>query len=250
MYKGTVSISPFMCELGSSQRGSVYFQLLRLSSERVLYAFSMYRSSSSTPGCFREQPFYPASACYLHGSIFFVLLTSPKLTKQLLLTICYIKRLLLSTNIKKFDAFAISTERSRTMKKRTNTAFWVEKEKRWCIAVQKNGTRKRFYSSTPGRTGQREANAKADAWLDDSIRDGKKEGQRPLFRVGGRAEAHLWHILCYAMQALRGLLYILPTCGNIRIDELTEGDLQRQSTFRFGSDPRRRTSASRFQTSH
>ena len=55
------------------------------------------------------------------------------------------------------------------MKKRVNTAFWVEKEKRWCIAVQKNGTRKRFYSSTPGRTGQREANAKADAWLDDSI---------------------------------------------------------------------------------
>ena len=61
------------------------------------------------------------------------------------------------------------------MKKRTNTAFWVEKESRWCIAVQKNGTRKRFYSSTPGRTGQREANAKADAWLDDSIRDGRKK---------------------------------------------------------------------------
>lgn len=58
------------------------------------------------------------------------------------------------------------------MKKRVNTAFWVEKEKRWCIAVQKNGTRKRFYSSTPGRTGQREANAKADAWLDDSVRNG------------------------------------------------------------------------------
>ena len=47
-----------------------------------------------------------------------------------------------------------------TMKKRTNTAFWVEKESRWCIAVQKNGTRKRFYSSTPGRTGQREAKRK------------------------------------------------------------------------------------------
>ena len=61
------------------------------------------------------------------------------------------------------------------MKKRTNTAFWVEKESRWCSAVQKNGTRKRVYSSTPGRTGQREANAKADAWLDDSIRDGRKK---------------------------------------------------------------------------
>ena len=82
------------------------------------------------------------------------------------------------------------------MKKRTNTAFWVEKEKRWCIAVQKNGTRKRFYSSTPGRTGQREANAKADAWLDDSIRDGRKKVSHPLCRVGGRAEAHLRYILC------------------------------------------------------
>ncbi len=35
----------------------------------------------------------------------------------------------------------------------------------------------------------------------------EKEGQRPLFRVGGRAETHLRHILCYAMPALRGLLY-------------------------------------------
>lgn len=26
-----------------------------------------------------------------------------------------------------------------------------------------------FYSSTPGRTGQREANRKADAWLEDGI---------------------------------------------------------------------------------
>ena len=36
------------------------------------------------------------------------------------------------------------------MKKRTNTAFWVEKESRWCIAVQKNGTRKRFLQQHAG----------------------------------------------------------------------------------------------------
>lgn len=47
------------------------------------------------------------------------------------------------------------------MKKRTNTAFWIEKEKRWCIVVQKNGVRKRYYSSAPGRTGQREDLAEA-----------------------------------------------------------------------------------------
>ena len=51
------------------------------------------------------------------------------------------------------------------MSKRTNTAQWEEKYQRWRIAVQKDGVRKQFYSSTPGRTGQREANAKADRWL-------------------------------------------------------------------------------------
>lgn len=41
------------------------------------------------------------------------------------------------------------------MGKRTNTAQWEEKYQRWRIAVQKDGVRKQFYSSTPGRTGQR-----------------------------------------------------------------------------------------------
>ena len=55
------------------------------------------------------------------------------------------------------------------MSTRTNTATWDEKRKHWRISVQKDGVRKNFYSSTPGRTGQREANKKADAWLDGQI---------------------------------------------------------------------------------
>lgn len=55
------------------------------------------------------------------------------------------------------------------MGKRTNTAVWAESQKRWQIKVQKDGVRKTFTSYTKGRTGQREANAKADAWLDDGI---------------------------------------------------------------------------------
>lgn len=55
------------------------------------------------------------------------------------------------------------------MGKRTNTAVWMEKQGRWQIKVQKNGERKCFTSATPGRAGQREANRKADAWLDDGI---------------------------------------------------------------------------------
>ena len=53
------------------------------------------------------------------------------------------------------------------MGKRTNTATWNGKQ--WRIAVQKDGIRKYFYSSTQGRAGQREANAKADAWLDSGV---------------------------------------------------------------------------------
>ena len=118
------------------------------------------------------------------------------------------------------------------MKKRVNTAFWVEKEKRWCIAVQKNGTRKRFYSSTPGRTGQREANAKADAWLDDSIRDGRKK-VAALYSEWVE-ELKLTCGTSYVTQCDKyGEYYILPVCGNIRIDELNEGDLQKAIDMSF-----------------
>lgn len=55
------------------------------------------------------------------------------------------------------------------MGKRINTATWHEKHKRWQIKVQKDGERRAFYSGKPGRTGQRECNAKADAWLDDGL---------------------------------------------------------------------------------
>ena len=48
------------------------------------------------------------------------------------------------------------------MTTRTNSAKWMGT--RWQINVQKDGQRKSFYSSKPGRTGQREANAKAVSW--------------------------------------------------------------------------------------
>ena len=53
--------------------------------------------------------------------------------------------------------------------RRVNTARWIESKKMWRIDVQKDGVRKSFYCSTPGRNGQREANRKADAWLESDI---------------------------------------------------------------------------------
>ncbi|MFZ2537894.1 MAG: site-specific integrase [Oscillospiraceae bacterium] len=55
--------------------------------------------------------------------------------------------------------------------KRTTTAVWMDKHKRWQINVQKDCDRKSFYCSTPGRDGKRECHKKADEWLDDNITD-------------------------------------------------------------------------------
>ena len=109
------------------------------------------------------------------------------------------------------------------MSKRTNTARWTGKM--WRIDVQHDGKRKSFYSSKPGRTGQREANAKADAWLDDGI------------NPRGERVAALYPRWFATMQettstgncrniASRWKVWILPMIGNKRITSLTEQNVQ------------------------
>lgn len=118
------------------------------------------------------------------------------------------------------------------MKKRTNTAEWQECTNRWRIRVQKNGVMKSFYSSTPGRTGQREANAKADAWLDDSIRDGRKKVS--VLYAEWLEDLSLTSGTSYLEQCTKyGDYYLLPVIGNLRIEELTEGDLQKAIDMSF-----------------
>lgn len=118
------------------------------------------------------------------------------------------------------------------MKKRTTTAEWQECTNRWRIRVQKNGVSKSFYSSTPGRTGQREANAKADAWLDDSIRDGRKKVS--ALYAEWVEEKSLTCGTSYRDQCEKyGEYYILPVIGNLRIEELTDGDLQKAIDMSF-----------------
>jgi integrase len=111
------------------------------------------------------------------------------------------------------------------MGKRTSTAVWMEKQKRWQIKVQKDGVRRTFYSFAPGRTGQREANAKADAWLDDGI-------SNTGTKVSKLYAAWLEELACtvgtsYLNECTKyGEYYILPVCGNISIGDLNEGHLQ------------------------
>ena len=111
------------------------------------------------------------------------------------------------------------------MGKRTNTAVWEEKYSRWRVAVQKDGVRRQFYSSTPGRTGQREANRKADLWLDEGIdprgsrvEELYKDWYASLEKTTGAGN-------CRNVES-RWRTRILPAVGKKRITGLTEQDLQ------------------------
>ena len=50
--------------------------------------------------------------------------------------------------------------------KRRAEAIWIESKQYWQVKVQKNGVRKGFTSTTPGRRGKHEAENKADEWLE------------------------------------------------------------------------------------
>lgn len=108
---------------------------------------------------------------------------------------------------------------------RTNTAVWLPNQNRWQIKVQKDGVRRTFTSTKPGRTGQREANRKADAWLDEGISNTTKrcadvwaEYMISVKATGGSS---------YIGQVEKfGQNYILPVIGARRIGDLTTGMLQ------------------------
>ena len=109
--------------------------------------------------------------------------------------------------------------------KRTNSATWMEKYNRWQINVQKDGKRRTFTSSKPGRVGQREANAKADAWLDDGIDS------------AGQTVAALWDQYVESLKLTTsrahwskyvstGRTWVQPHIGAKRLDKLSVGALQ------------------------
>ena len=111
------------------------------------------------------------------------------------------------------------------MKKRTNTAVWVESARRWQLKVQKDGVRRTFTSSKPGRTGQRECNAKADAWLDDGIEEQSRR-VNDLFAawyasVKASTSEGNWRPL-----ESRWRVHILPVLGQKRLDKISEGQWQ------------------------
>lgn len=109
--------------------------------------------------------------------------------------------------------------------KRTNTAQWLPNQNRWQIKVQKDGVRRTFTSAKPGRTGQREANAKADAWLDEGITSTTKRCADVWaeYMISVKAAAGGSYI---DQVAKFGKNYILPIIGPRRMGDLSTGMLQ------------------------
>ena len=111
------------------------------------------------------------------------------------------------------------------MKSRTNTAKWNDNKKMWRIDVQKDGIRKSFYSSMPGRTGQREANAKADQWLESNVEVHKLKVS-DLYSDYIEEKKLTTSKSNWAFIESRANTWILPRIGNKKISALTENHLQ------------------------
>lgn len=112
------------------------------------------------------------------------------------------------------------------MGKRTNTAVWSDKYNRWQINVQKDGYRRSFYSSTPGRAGQREANAKADAWLDSGI-IGAASNVEKLFTEFAEANKLLSGSSAAAQIDYYKRVWIVPNIGRVKIANICDNDIQK-----------------------
>lgn len=110
------------------------------------------------------------------------------------------------------------------MTKRTNTAVWLEQYHRWQINVQKDGKRKTFSCSTPGRAGQRICNAKADAWLDDIVSGTKRVSFLwPKYMEDLKTRSGYSH---YNRYDSYWRLYINPAIGHMRVSALDDARLQ------------------------
>lgn len=109
--------------------------------------------------------------------------------------------------------------------KRTNTAKWIESAGRWQINVQKDGVRKTFTSAKPGRTGQREANKKADEWLENGLQTRKQTVDAAYAEFMARTQKISSEGNWKPMQG-RYNRWIKPRIGDMRLTAMTEQAVQ------------------------
>lgn len=112
-------------------------------------------------------------------------------------------------------------------KERLSEAVWSEARQHWCCRVLLDGKRRAFYSSIPGRRGKREAENKADAWVesgskDSSARFGTLWADFIDYEKRIRGDKNC----TYRQRESCGRLYILPHLEHKKLDALTPLDWQ------------------------
>ena len=110
---------------------------------------------------------------------------------------------------------------------RLSEAIWLEKSSRWSCKVTKDGVRKAFYCSTPGRKGKREAERKADKWLESGVvHGGTKFGALWADFLQHEREVRGEKNTTYLHNAQYGRLYILPQLEFKKLDDIRPIDWQ------------------------
>lgn len=111
----------------------------------------------------------------------------------------------------------------KTEQRRVAEAAWIKSRQRWQLNVQADGKRKTFTSSTPGRRGKHEAEAKADEWLlsqgDPKVSEAWEEC---LLKMSGR-----WAKTTTATRKSAMTKHVLPLLENVRISKVTRNNWQK-----------------------
>lgn len=126
------------------------------------------------------------------------------------------------------------------MAERKNEARWIENRNRWQINVQKDGMRRTFCSSTPGKKGKVEAERKADRWLE-------LEDMDDTVRLGVLWDSFLEYTLEVTSKVNQkchekiGRIWILPKLKHKRVSKITTVDWQNCITAAYAAGRSKKT---------
>lgn len=112
-------------------------------------------------------------------------------------------------------------------KERLSEAIWDDERERWCCRVTLNGKRRAFYSTLPGRKGKREAERKADDWLENgSVDSGARFGAVWAAFIARERDVRGERNPTYIQHEQYGRLYILPVIEYKRLEDMKPIDWQ------------------------
>ena len=106
----------------------------------------------------------------------------------------------------------------------TASAFWSESTRRWKCSPMKDGVRKSFYCSTPGRRGKALCEAKAQEWIEKyDFHDPRFDGAWEEFIAYRRRTVGTSQ---YSNDESIGRAWLLPALASKKVSRITNQDCQ------------------------